>query len=353
MLTDIFSDRYSSSTLWETKAHDDQKFLVQGFRIISEQIFPFYNYDGKKSEWAEGHWTSIHDKLSMELGMKELSARGYTYSSNFQGNQITNYRRHTIINVCENFILANKPESLTHDQYMKNRMSFFELVLRERENEIDQLNLDFPREIAKANLDDARLRPQGIRLPGKRVEAVHAANERLNSSFKNSIEEFNERLRRADYKLHYHNGFIQISEDKLTAKQIEEPFWEIIKDQKWENVDIDMKEALDHRDSNGKDPSWYAARALESTIKIISGEKGYTHGKEKGAQNYIDNLGSKKNGEFITKWEKAILETFFRLVRNPFGHGPGSDPMPKLELYQTNWAIETSMSWVTSLIRRM
>ena len=65
------------------------------------------------------------------------------------------------------------------------------------------------------------------------------------------------------------------------------------------NVDHDMKEALDLRGSDGRDPAFYAARALESTIKIISDQKNWTHGKENGAHNYIDNLATKTNA-FIT-----------------------------------------------------
>ena len=113
-----------------------------------------------------------------------------------------------------------------------------------------------------------------------------------------------------------------------------------------------MKEALDLRDSDGRDPAFYAARALESTIKIISDRKGWTHGKEKGAHNYIDNLASKANA-FIAPWEGASLKEFFTHVRNPFGHGAGSAQMPALSRPQTEWAIEFSMSWVKNLIRRL
>jgi hypothetical protein len=74
---------------------------------------------------------------------------------------------------------------------------------------------------------------------------------------------------------------------------------------------------------------------------------------EKGAHNYIDNLSSKKNGSFINEWEKDALKSFFTSVRNPFGHGPGSKEMPALSLQQTNWAIESCMSWIKSLIKRM
>lgn len=65
-------------------------------------------------------------------------------------------------------------------------------------------------------------------------------------------------------------------------RQVETPFWSTVSDKTWMNVDTDMKEALDLRDSDGPDPAFYAARALESTVKIISDRKGWTTGKEKG-----------------------------------------------------------------------
>jgi hypothetical protein len=114
-----------------------------------------------------------------------------------------------------------------------------------------------------------------------------------------------------------------------------------------------MKEAVDRRDARDRDPAWYAARALESTIKIISEQKGWTHGGEKGAHNYIENLHSKKNGRFINDWEEKALKDFFTSVRNPFGHGPGSAEMPELSPIETDWALETCMSWVKALIGRM
>jgi len=55
------------------------------------------------------------------------------------------------------------------------------------------------------------------------------------------------------------------------------------------NVETDIKEAIDRRDTNGRDAPFYAMRALESALKIISDEKGWTTGREKGASNYIDN----------------------------------------------------------------
>lgn len=159
-------------------------------------------------------------------------------------------------------------------------------------------------------------------------------------------------LIRDRYPLNYHNGFIQMSTDGLTQAEVEMPFWSVVSDPAWKNVDTDMKEALDLRDSGGRDPAFYAARALESTIKIISDKKGWTHGKERGAHNYIDNLVAKKNA-FITSWEGDFLKEFFTHVRNPFGHGAGSADMPTLADSQTQWAIEFSMSWIKQLIHRL
>ena len=42
MLTDIFADRYISIPICETFGEAEQKFLVQAFRIVSEQLYPFY-----------------------------------------------------------------------------------------------------------------------------------------------------------------------------------------------------------------------------------------------------------------------------------------------------------------------
>jgi len=172
----------------------------------------------------------------------------------------------------------------------------------------------------------------------------------VNAKFQTAVNELNARFRQANCPLHYHNGFIQISEDQTVAQEIETPFWKLVVEPKWHNVDHDMKEAIDLRDMGGRDPAFYAARSLESTIKIISGEKQLTTGKEKGAHNYIDNL---RGAKLIEVWEMEALKDFFTKVRNPFGHGPGAAPMPSLTDHQTNWAIENSMIWIKSLIRRM
>jgi hypothetical protein len=171
----------------------------------------------------------------------------------------------------------------------------------------------------------------------------------MNMFWQAAVNELNERLRQAGCKLHYHNGFIQMATDETVTQQIEEPFWKLVTDPKWTNVDQDIKEAIDLRDTNGRDPAFYAAKALESAIKIISNEKQLTTGNERGAANYIDDL---KRGGLVEDWESDALKSFFSKVRNPLGHGPGDGSMPSLNKQQTDWAIETCMTWVKSLIRR-
>ncbi len=352
MLTDIFADRYESVQMWKTFGEPERRFLVQGFRIVSEQLFPYW-VGGKENPLTKNNWVTIHDKLSMELGVAELSPKYYSYQTTWNGKPITQSGSWTLDKVCKDFVCAKHDVSHSADRFMKERVSFIEIAFREREEELKAINLEFPQKISSAEMQDKINSIGGLRIPGKRVDGVKAFNKRLNTTFQSSLSELNERMRRAGFNLNYHNGFIQVSEDQLAEEQIERSFWLIVADDIWKNVDIDIKEAIDRRDNNDRDPAFYAARALESTIKIISDQMGFTHGSEKGAHNYIENLSSTKNGKFINNWERDALKDFFTAVRNPFGHGPGSEDMPQLSIQQTNWAIETCMSWIKSLIKRM
>ena len=132
----------------------------------------------------------------------------------------------------------------------------------------------------------------------------------MNKAFAASVDELNVRLRRADCALHYHNGYIQISSDNIMQKNLEEPFWAVVSGPLWKNVDLDIKEAIDRRDTGIKDAAFYAARALESTIKIISEQKGWTHGGEKGAHNRVGTAYQKlgnRGGLCMKDWIEIVL----------------------------------------------
>jgi hypothetical protein len=344
MLVDIFSRRYETTELRNSFEERDSRLLVQSFLILAEDIRPYYN-DGKEVQSSVDFWTRLHNSLSRELGVKELSPLWFSYTTKWGGNDIVQTSKNSLFNVCENWM--NQEISSSADQHIKERLSLIELGFRMRENEISALN-------KKPIAADEQLNKlaRGLGMPDDFDGMLRKRRESDAATMRNAIEELNARFRQANYPLHYHNGFIQFSTDDLVQKIVESPFWLLVANERFKNVDLDMKEALDRRDSDGRDPAFYAARALESAIKIISDEKNWTTGKEKGAHNYIDNLASRSHG-FISVWESTSLKEFFTHVRNPFGHGPGSAEMPALSREQTEWAIEFSMSWIKNLIRRL
>lgn len=350
MLTDIFAYRYADVPMWDAFERRDSRLIVQTYRIVEEQLYPPY-INKKISEFSETKWKLIHDRLSTELGVHELSKRYFSYPTTWQGKTTTHTTAHPWHTVCKNFVCVDYEANTSADEFIKERLSFIEIAFRERGEDVQAANNDLPRQILVAKSRFER-KSSGITLPGDPAEGARARNQALNNAFRAAVDELNTRFRQADYKLNYHNGFVQISSDSAVEQQIETPFWSLVADPKLQNVDTDMKEAIDRRDSGGRDPSLYAAKALESAIKIISTEKGWTHGGEKGAHNFIENLASKKNGQFISDWESKSLKQFFTAVRNPLGHGPGGEPMPTLDQQQTNWAIEFCMIWVKSLIER-
>jgi hypothetical protein len=349
MLTDIFADRYRKRVIWEQYAENESKLLMQCYRIIEEQVMPYW-IGGKETEAAKAKWKSVHDRLSMELGLDELAPRYYAYPATMMGRSYTHTGTWTLDKVCKDFMTAQYQGTVSPDRFIKERISFVELAFRHREEELAELQSNSAARQANALLRSLRRAPHDRGDPAAEDKAFV---ESLNLPFRQSVDELNERLRRAGVPLNYHNGFIQISTDELVEENIEKPFWGLLSDPLWRNVDVDMKEALDRRDGGDRDPAFYAARALESAIKIISDKKGFTRGTEKGAHAYLDNLGSEKNGNFIQGWERDALKCFFTAVRNPLGHGPGNEKMPELFPGQTDWAIETCMSWIRTLIVRM
>ncbi len=350
MLIDSFARRYESVQLRDGFEERDRRLLVQAFRILSEDIYPYYS-GSKESSTGVAFWTNIQAQLSRELGLKELSPRFYSYTTKWNGQDHQNTGTWPLVKVCENWM--NGLITSTADAHIKERLSLIELGFRQRELEITAMN-------AQAVVTRARPAPMlgtgGGRLPlpndTSEGDWIRQRRAEATVAFRASVEELNARFRQAAYQLHYHNGFLQASTDELVQRNVETPFWALVADPRWVNVDTDMKEALDLRDSDGRDPAFYAARALESAIKIICDMKGWTTGKENGASNYIDHLGAKSHA-FIDQWEAQNLRDFFKHVRNPFGHGPGSAKMPSLSRPQTEWAIEFSMGWIKSLIRRL
>lgn len=350
MLTDVFFRRYKGTPLFTSFKEPHRVAMAQTAKIIVDQLFPFH-VAGKENEFAKKNLQRIHDALAMEIGVDTLSNEWYQYETGPAGNRETRWAQRTIADIIKNFMNETFGPKYSADNYLKFRISLIEVAFRQREEQNIQANMNLPGQIHNAQ----QLKPEVRKLLGKlapTVEALSAENVSLNASFQANVNELNTRFRQADLRLSYHNGFVQIAEDELIGDQLEKPFWALVADPKWKNVDTDMKEALDLRDNDGRDPAFFAARALESTIKLISGQMGVSTGKERSAANFIDNLRSDRAGKFLDGWEAEMLHAFFREVRNPLGHGAGEAPMHTLSGPQTNWAIETCMAWIKNLIQR-
>jgi hypothetical protein len=301
MIANIFYDRNPDAF---ADVDDDQYARV--FHQISSVIFEEgFRRAGSMREHCEHCYTV----LCRELGVNELMNRvhGNPYFENIVGHP----------EACRIFIGDVAHHGFSHQprgEFYRKKLSLAELLLRQI--------------------------------------AYTLRRARRNNVAETIFAELNERLQRANFPYRYHAGVFQDADDDLTEAEIDTPFWNVIADPMWQSVDDEMKDAFDTRANNGVDPAYHAAKALESAVKIISDQKGWTRGNETGAAQYIDNLVSERNGRFLDVWESDLLKAFFAKVRNPMGHGQGSQIGPRLTPHQTDWAIDQSMAWIKNLVRR-
>lgn len=366
MLHDILVHRYPNLHIRDDWYEADRRFKVQAAMMLRD-VLGGPDETGKLPEFVEKRYRGIHDIVRRELGLDQLSARS------FVGTNGTRYP-YNWMEICCNFLKDEFLATYNVNRFILFRLSLVEQAYRWRWNEIQNWNAKLPEALENAKRTD-----QLTLLSSKRVttglpkstsvsgvssvldllnsqsseQRTLSVNAEMNANWEAHVHELNERLRFAQYPFHFHNGFLQLSEDQKIAREIHEPFWALVADRKWANVDLQMKEAIDRRDSSDRTAGLHAMSALESVIKIISDEKGWTTGNEKGAANYVNNLGSNANGKWLAQWECEILKTMFTQVRNPFAHGPGAEKMPELSSQQTNWAIDTAMVWTRTLISRM
>lgn len=377
MLTDIFARRYAEKPLRDAWYEEDRRFMVQAITMLKAVL-----WDGDKektSKFTDNTYKQIHDTIALELGVEWLSDRWMFTNNTINGNSVRQTYTWDYPNIIRNYLNKGHEGPRSADAFIKDRLSLIEQGFRYRWQIVQYQNVELPTTLANAAHSDAQFKKsfdpnkplQVSSSPsvnatfgelhrtltkmqlGSSEQKARDHNAQLNREFDSAVAELNERLRLASYPLHFHNGHLQFIEDPTTAEQIHAPFWGLVSAPMWDNVDLQMKEAIDRRDNGDRTAAFHAVCALESAIKIISGAKGWTTGKEGGARNFLDNLGSKRAGNFLEEWEKKTLGEMFSDVRNPFAHGPGQAAMPSLSPQQTNWAIDTAMSWTKSLIQRM
>lgn len=241
---DIFANRYANVPIWPSFGEPERRLVVQGFRLLSEQICPYYEQN-RETAWGKAFWSDLHSLLSMELGLTSLSQLGYSYNTNWMGKTHTGTGSRTMLQVCENWMLESYRDSNSADRFVKERLSLVEIGFRKRSDEIAEENARLPEEVAKWRARGNRtLQSQAIDPAAWLINK----NDQANKAFRDAVDELNTRFVQANCPLNYHNGFIQISTDRLILHQVERPFWDVVVDPQWANVDVDMKEALDRRD---------------------------------------------------------------------------------------------------------
>ena len=77
MLTDIFAYRYAGVPLWEEVEEETRRLLVQGFRIVSEQLYPYWNSDGKIRLGAPELWDGLNKQLGVSPKLSDSEGVWY------------------------------------------------------------------------------------------------------------------------------------------------------------------------------------------------------------------------------------------------------------------------------------
>lgn len=102
----------------------------------------------------------------MELGVDELAPKYYSYQTTIMGKPYTHSGFWTLDKVCKCFVCGKFTGAVSPDRFMKERISFVELAFRLRERELAVLNLELPKNIEKAKLQDHMVPARGLRLSG-------------------------------------------------------------------------------------------------------------------------------------------------------------------------------------------
>jgi hypothetical protein len=131
--------------------------------------------------------------------------------------------------------------SIPADRFIKERLSLVELGFRNRGVEVASHNDKLPQRIMEALRFEAGRAPH-IAVPANQVAAqVKQVNAAMNTGLELAVVELNTRLQQAGCDLHYHNGFIQVASDPKVVQEVEAPFWQLVANPKWANVDLHIK----------------------------------------------------------------------------------------------------------------
>jgi hypothetical protein len=210
MLTDVFHKRYPD--FWRFNERPPRQihvFLRQGAQIVFQDL-------GSHIDNMEELCGKAYEKLVRELGHGIYSG--------------TNPEEICVGALSEIYDIWNDIHG-SPEEFVNVRFSLLELLFSESEAEIAKV---FNSKDSEGFSLFRKDRPTSGTHPDARKEV-----------FRNAVHELNYRLRETGIPLHYHNGLFQRASDDLTESQVHEPFWSVVKDPKWINVEVDIKEAID------------------------------------------------------------------------------------------------------------
>lgn len=328
MITDIFAARYENIPIWSTYGEPERRLLGQCWLIISEDLF---NVDSAATATAKEDvrktWSKFNSMLCREIGQTRLDQSASTSTLKILPEI-----------AAKHYLLRNLSREVNTDLEMKRRISYIEIGLREYREKLI---------ISNANLA-ATVRQDGrIGL----IESIIAQGAKtMLSAYTSAESEINIRFQQAGTKLIYQSGFIHFDDDRTVTTTVSAPFWPLVASPRWENVEKEMKDAIDHRDKGLTDSGFHAAKSLESAIKVISGERGLTTGKEKGAVNFVENIAKESPKKLLQAWQAESIRLIFSKVRNPQGHGAGTSPRNDPSDNDSDWMITNCMSWIRWLV---
>ena len=151
MLTDIFSYRYINFPIWKNFGELEKRLLNQLFGVVKEAL-PNCDSNGKKIDTNKEKWKTLHDRMSRELGVDELFKRYYSYTNqNVLGQSVPVSGFFSWDYVCEKFVKSDCPrDHQDPDRFINERISFIELAMRWRYDEIEKINETLPKAILEA-----------------------------------------------------------------------------------------------------------------------------------------------------------------------------------------------------------
>ncbi|CAN4277992.1 hypothetical protein LJR125_000853 [Pseudoxanthomonas sp. LjRoot125] len=344
MLTDIFAARYRDFPIWPAFGHRDIRLFNQAFQILDHDVLPYYKADGSTDSTNKEIWRKINASLCRELGVSSLSPTHYQTTSTWSGVPTTQWNAWPYNAVASTYVCADLRNHQQSDIEAKERMSLIEIGMRAARDRANMLDATYPPPAPAVTI----LAQAAV--PRQSSFALEA--RRFRAQYETAVVELNARFEQAGVPLVYNNGHIQVNSDATTTAMTAEPFWRVISNPRWSAVDVEMRDAIDRRDSSLSDAAFHATKSLESAIKVVSAERGWTTGRENGAASFIDNLVSQANGRFIEVWQADALKQIFREVRNPLGHGAGVATPSAPTGADTNWAISICMAWIRWLVQR-